>query len=141
MPIQPPPPARPTPPQPPQQPPVNRPQGATVGAAQTYPPGSRYNERTERTVTGPDPQESKLRSYELAATGAVDEPVVTIAQEQRARSEAMQEEGVERFKARGDDRDPNERPRSVPGVGFRPAAGEAERSTPEARAYQNKAAP
>ena len=139
MPTQPQPPARPA-----QQAPAQRPAqppGATVAAAQTYPPGSRFNERTERTATGPDPQEAKLRPYALGATIAEDEPVVTVAQEQRARSEAMQEEGVERFKARGDDRDPNERPRSVPGVGFRPAAGEAERSTPPARAAQNKASP
>ena len=137
MPTQPPPPARPAPPQPPQQRPAMP--GATVAAAQTYPPGSRYNAQTERTGTGPDPQEAKLRPYELAAEA--DEPVRTIAQEQRERSEAMQEEGVERFKAKGDDRDPNERPRSVPGVGFRPAAGEGERSTPPARAAQNKASP
>ena len=76
-----------------------------------------------------------------AAKAPVDEPVRTVADEQRERSEAMQAEGVEAFKARLDERDPNERPRSVPGAGFRPAAGEAERSTPEARAAQNKASP
>lgn len=139
MPSQPQPPARPAPP--PARPQAPPQPAATAGAAQTYPPGSRLNERTERPGAGPDPQEAKLRPYELAATIGADEPVVTVAQEQRARSEALQEEGVERFKARTDDRDPNERPRSVPGVGFRPAAGEAERSTPPARAAQNKASP
>jgi hypothetical protein len=88
---------------------------ATVGPAQTYPPGSRYN--AERQATGPDPQESKLWSYELTATRAQEEPVRTVAQEQRERSEAMAEEGVERFKARSDTRDPRDRPRTVAGVG------------------------
>jgi hypothetical protein len=111
-------------------PPVNRPQGAytpgygeaptgraTVAPAQTYPPGSRHQERMERDSTGPDPQESKLRSYELGATRAQEEPVRTVAQEQRERSEDMQEEGIERRKARLDERDPRDRPRSVAGVG------------------------
>ena len=129
------PPARPAPPQ--QQParqapphpanppayPPNRPAPgeaptgrATVAPAQTYPPGSRYMDRAERGGEGPDPQESMLRSYELAATRAQEEPVVTVAQEQRERSEAMAEEGVERFKARSDTRDPRDRPRTVAGV-------------------------
>jgi hypothetical protein len=133
MPTNPQPPARPAPPQPPRQAqpsqpanappayPVNRPAPgeaptgrATVAPAQTYPPGSRY--ARDIPGEGPDPQESKLRPYELTATRAQEEPVVTIAQEQRERSEAMQEEGVERFKARLDDRDPDERPRTVAGV-------------------------
>lgn len=138
MPTTPQPPARPAPQppqqqQPPRQPvnqpppqPVNRPQGAapytreaptgrgTVGPAQTYPPGSRH--ARDIPDEGPDPQESKLRPYELAATRAQEEPVRTIAQEQRERSEDMAEEGVERFKARRDDRDPRDRPRTVPGV-------------------------
>jgi hypothetical protein len=99
-------------------PPLNRPQGAaeppTVGPAQTYPPGSRYQERMERDSDGPDPQEAKLRPYELAR--AQDEPVLTAAQEQRQRSEEMAEEGVERRKARLDERDPRDRPRTVAGV-------------------------
>ena len=139
MPTTPQPPARPAPQQqPPRQaqpqaaPPVNRPQGAytrepgygeaptgraTVAPAQTYPPGSRHQERMERDSTGPDPQESKLRPYELSATLAQEEPVRTVAQEQRERSEDMQEEGIERRKARLDERDPRDRPRSVAGVG------------------------
>lgn len=119
-----PPPARPAPPPPPlaraanapPPQPVNRPQGATVGPAQTYPPGSERQARMERDSTGPDPQEAKLRSWELAATQAQEEPVLTVAQEQRARSEDMQAEGVERYKAARDDRDPRDRPRTVPGV-------------------------
>lgn len=108
------PPARPTPPPPPQ-PAYAPPQpGATAGPAQTYPPGSRY--ARDIPSEGPDPQEAKLRPWELAATQAQEEPVLTVAQEQRERSEAMQEEGVERYKARLDDRDPRERPRTVPGV-------------------------
>jgi hypothetical protein len=76
-----------------------------------------------------------------AAKPPVAEPVKTVAEEQRERSEAMQAQGVEAFKASHDERDPNERPRSVAGVGARQAAGEAERSTPPARAAQNKASP
>lgn len=122
-----PPPARPAnPPAPPNRPqgavqPPNRPGEAptgraTVGPAQTYPPGSRHQERMERDSDGPDPQESKLRPYELSATRAQEEPVLTAAQEQRQRSEDMAAEGVERFKARTDDRDPRDRPRTVAGV-------------------------
>jgi hypothetical protein len=114
------PPARPAPqPQPaarPAQPPVNRPAPgpATAGPAQTYPPGSRH--ARDIPGEGPDPQESKLRSEELAATRLQEEPVRTIAQEQRERSEDMAEEGVERYKARLDERDPRDRPRTVAGV-------------------------
>ena len=126
MPTPPQPPARPAPPPPPaarpaQLPPGNR-QGAalpgeaptgraTVAPAQTYPPGSRY--ARDIPGEGPDPQESKLRPYELTASLAQEEPVRTIAQEQRERSEDMAEEGIERRKARLDERDPRERPRTV----------------------------
>ena len=113
MPTTPQPPARPaTPPQPAAQP-VNRP-GATVAPAQTYPPGSRY--ARDIPGEGPDPQESKLRPYELTASLAQEEPVRTAAQEQRERSEEMAEEGIERRKARLDERDPRDKPRTVPGV-------------------------
>lgn len=118
------PPARPAAANAPPAPPVNRPGApytaeaptgrATVAPAQTYPPGSRYNRDVPQD--GPDPQESKLWPYELSATRAQEEPVRTVAQEQRERSEDMQAEGVERFKARRDDRDPRDRPRTVPGV-------------------------
>ena len=134
MPTTPQPPARPAPPTPPparpaQPPPVNRPQGAalpseaptgraTVAPAQTYPPGSRY--ARDIPGEGPDPQESKLRPYELTASLAQEEPVRTIAQEQRERSEDMAEEGIERRKARLDERDPRERPRTVAGVSQTP---------------------
>jgi hypothetical protein len=87
---------------------------ATVGPAQTFPPGSRYNRDVPQD--GPDPQESKLRSYELGATRAQEEPVRTAAQEQRERSAEYEERGVEVVKAEGDTRDPRERPRTVPGV-------------------------
>jgi hypothetical protein len=45
-----------------------------------------------------------------------DPPVKTIADEQRERSEEIQAEGVERYKAKRDERDPRDRPRTVPGV-------------------------
>jgi hypothetical protein len=87
---------------------------ATVAPAQTYPPGSRF--ARDIPGEGPDPQEAKLRPYELTATRAQEEPVLTVAQEQRERSEDYQERGVEVVKAEGDDRDPEDRPRTVPGV-------------------------
>jgi hypothetical protein len=126
MPTNPQPPARPAPQQPPanqQQPQAaNRPYPAreaptgraTVGPAQTYPPGSRH--ARDIPNEGPDPQESKLWPYELSATRAQEEPVRTVAQEQRERSADYEAEGLERVKARRDDRDPNARPRTVPGV-------------------------
>jgi len=132
MPTPPQPPARPAPQPPPPRapnvpppgPPVNRPAPgeaptgrATVAPAQTYPPGSRHQEPMERDSAGPDPQESKLRPYELSATLAQEEPVRTAAQEQRERSAEYEERGVEVVKAEGDDRDPGDRPRTVAGVG------------------------
>ena len=119
MPTTPQPPARPPVQSPPQQAPVNRPQGSTIGtatAAQTYPPGSPRRAAVEREGVGPDPHEAKLRPDELPRELAEDEPVVTIAQEQRERSADYEAEGVERVKARLDERDPSERPRTVPGV-------------------------
>jgi hypothetical protein len=86
----------------------------TVGPAQTYPPGSRYGRDVPQD--GPDPQESKLRAYELGATRAQEEPVRTAAQEQRERSAEYEERGVEVVKAEGDTRDPRDRQRTVPGV-------------------------
>lgn len=129
MPTIPQPPVRPAPPQqqqPPRQaqPPAypNRPAPgeaptgrATVGPAQTYPPGSRY--ARDIPGEGPDPQESKLRAFELGATRAQEEPVRTAAQEQRERSAEYEERGVEVVKAEGDDRDPRDRQRTVAGVG------------------------
>jgi hypothetical protein len=123
MPTTPQPPARPAPqpprqaqPQPPARPtPGEAPTGrATVGPAQTYPPGSRY--ARDIPGEGPDPQESKLRAFELGATRAQEEPVRTAAQEQRERSAEYEERGVEVVKAEGDDRDPRDRGRTVAGV-------------------------
>ena len=70
----------------------------------------------ERNSGGPDPQDSKLRAFELGATRAQEEPVETIAQEQRARSAEYEADGVEVVKARLDERDPRDRPRTVAGV-------------------------
>lgn len=153
-PVQPPPSQERHPANPPAYPP-NRPQGAaqytrepaagreTVGAAHTYPPGSPQQARMERDNEGPDPQEAKMRPYELAAQVADDEVVVTAAQEQRARSELYQERGVEVVKAEGDDRDPEDRPRTVAGVRRTLVEDDqpAQRSTPEARGYQHRSAP
>jgi hypothetical protein len=45
-----------------------------------------------------------------------DPPVKTIADEQRQRSDEVAAEGVEKVKARLDQRDPKDRPRAVAGV-------------------------
>lgn len=83
-------------------------------------------------------------------------PVMTIADEQRARSAEIQAMGVEKWKEAHDQRSPEERqPRQVPGVkprvndagggvsqNPRPGSWEGStRSTPEARRAQNVAAP
>ena len=123
-----PPPSQAHPATPPNQPP-NRPQGATAGPAMTYPPGSRYQAPMERDSDGPDPQESKLRVYDVEEP-AGEEGVVTIAQEQRARSEYYQERGVEVVKAENDERDPADIPRTVPGVSPTTLEPPATRSNP-----------
>ena len=87
----------------------------------------------------PAPTPPAQQPAKSAATATADEPVRTVADEQRERSEAMQAEGVEAFKARLDERDPDERPRSVPGAA--PGSKSPGGSTPEARAAQNKASP
>jgi hypothetical protein len=47
------------------------------------------------------------------------EPVKTVADEQRERSEEMQKVGVDKWMSQFDQRPPEERPRQVQGVGFR----------------------
>jgi hypothetical protein len=47
-------------------------------------------------------------------------PVKTIADEQRERSEEMQGEGMQAWKDEHDERDPDEKPKTVPGVQHRP---------------------
>lgn len=78
----------------------------------------------------------------------------TIADEQRARSDAIQKAGVDAWKGEHDERAPEDRAastRQVPGVGpsqisegMSPSPGSWEgstRNTPEARKAQRKAAP
>ena len=70
-------------------------------------------------------------------------PVETIADEQRARSEEMQKQGIDVWKAAHDERSPDEKPKVVPGVSHR-AVDESElrgNSTPAARTAQHPAAP
>jgi hypothetical protein len=47
------------------------------------------------------------------------EPVETVADEQRKRSEEIEREGVEKWKAKHDTRSPEERQQQVPGAGGR----------------------
>ena len=72
-------------------------------------------------------------------------PVKTIADEQRERSQAIEAQGVEAFKASYDERDPDEPQRRVPGVGPTTVAAESApvstRSTPAARNAQHPTAP
>jgi colicin import membrane protein len=77
-----------------------------------------------------DPQEAKLELAESAARDRkVEPPVRTIADEQRERSEEMQKQGVEAWKAAHDSRSADEKqPKVVPGVPQRPVeAHEARR--------------
>ena len=70
-------------------------------------------------------------------------PVETIADEQRARSEEIQKQGIDAWKAAHDERGPDEKPKVVPGVSHR-AVDESElrgNSTPAARTAQHPAAP
>jgi hypothetical protein len=130
------------------QPPAASPE-ATTPAAMTYPPSSPRQPPMDKDSDGPDPQESKLKPYELAQAAAADPSMVTSAQEQRDRAAEMMETGMEPWKAERDDRDPDERPRTVPGVSPTSVSAEPEpgswegstRSTPEARAAQNRTAP
>jgi hypothetical protein len=50
------------------------------------------------------------------------EPVKTVADEQRERSEEMQTMGVDKWMAQFDQRPENERPKQVKGVGFKEPA-------------------
>jgi hypothetical protein len=123
---------------------------ATAAAARTYPPTSPRNAALERDSEGPDPQAAKLDPALATYPG---EPVTTIAQEQRERSDEMAATGVEAWKASHDERDPDDQPRTVPGVGPT-SVGEGQppqaqagtwagstRSTPEARDYQPPGGP
>ena len=77
-----------------------------------------------------DPQEAKLELAESAARNRkVEPPVRTSADEQRERSEEMQREGIDAWKAKHDERSADEKqPKVVPGVSQRPVeAHEARR--------------
>ena len=76
-----------------------------------------------------DPQEAKLELAESAARDRKVEPVKTIADEQRERSDEMAAKGVDAWKAEHDERSADEKqPKVVPGVSHRPVeAHEARR--------------
>ena len=88
--------------------------------------------------------EAKPAIYDPPEPSAPAPAVMTIADEQRARSEEIQAQGVEAWKAEHDERDPDEAQKRVPGVGPTTVPGSWEgstRSTPEARKAQHPAAP
>jgi hypothetical protein len=101
-------------------------------------------------ATPPDPHPSKMAApapapepdpHSPSNDGRLSTPYVrTIADEQRERSEELQDKGVETAKAEQDERDPADKPRQVAGVSNL-EGGTPGRSTPPARAAQNKAAP
>ena len=92
-----------------------------------------------------DPPEAKAKVEGHAAKQPEPEPPVkTVADEQRERSEEMQREGVEAWKAAHDERSEEERqPKQVPGSqpGPNTVSPGTKGSTPEARAAQHPAAP
>jgi hypothetical protein len=110
----PPPPPAPKPP-PPHQPPHQPP--AAAKPAESHPPAAAHASEAHSK----DPQEAKL---ELAESGArdrkVEPPVRTIADEQRERSEEIQREGIDKWKAAHDERGAEDKPKVVPGIQQRP---------------------
>jgi hypothetical protein len=136
----------PTQPKPPAQPPKPSPPPPPGPAAPSAPKAS----------TNAQPHPPRDPDDEDAAAGRqtdTPEPARTIADEQRERSEDIQRQGVEAWKAERDERDPDEKPRQVSGVSPRvndpgapptPEAGSwagSTRSTPEARDAQSRGAP
>lgn len=106
----------------------------------------REDERAERDLPR-DPAEPPPATTLPAPH--VAEPVVTIVDEQRARSDEIASMGVEAWKAAHDERDPADKPQTVAGVSTQGDAKTLEpgswsgstRSTPPARAAQNPASP
>ena len=111
---------------------------------QTPPPAPKPSDPHPPAAKAPahpnaDPQEAKVEGYKVDPVP----PVETIADEQRARSEEIEEQGVDAWKAAHDERSPDEKPKVVPGVSHR-AVDESElrgNSTPAARTAQHPAAP
>jgi hypothetical protein len=86
----------------------------------------------------PDPPPAAHEAHKPAAPR--QEVTRTIADEQRERSDEIARRGVERWKAEHDGRtDEDKQTHQVEGVG--PTTVQDGKSTPEARRYQNPAAP
>ena len=112
-----PPPPPPPAPRPPQSPPP-RPPNAPPAAP---PPVKPHDAAHAPEAFSKDPQDAKLELAERAARDRkVEPPVRTIADEQRERSEEMQKQGIDAWKAAHDERDPDEKPKVVPGIQQRP---------------------
>ena len=107
------------------------------------PPGTPYTAPEGHEFRNPGPGEPGGPS--AGAAGSMDPPVRTIADEQRARSEDMEAEGMQAWNDQHDERDPDRRPKQVPGVGPTSISAESAppkgNSTPEARTAQHPAAP
>ena len=107
------------------------------------PPGTPYTAPEGHEFRNPGPGEPGGPS--AGAAGSMDPPVRTIADEQRARSEAMEADGMQAWSDQHDERDPDRQPKQVPGVGPTSISAESAppkgNSTPEARTAQHPAAP
>ena len=122
------------PPKPPSPPPALKPQEPPKAPSPAHPNPKPSDHDYDR-----DPQAAKVEGYQ-----AVPEPLVkTVADEQRERSEEIQKQGVDAWKAAHDERSPEERQgRQVPGVGHVTDESKLKgNSTPEARTAQHPAAP
>ena len=82
------------------------------------PPGTPYTAPEGHEFRNPGPGEPGGPS--AGAAGSMEPPVRTIADEQRARSEAMQAEGMQAWNDQHDERDPNAKQKVVPGIQHRP---------------------
>jgi hypothetical protein len=110
----------------------------------------REAERDERQASRqPPPSAAEGPDQGEDPQAAATPPVVTVVDEQRARSAEIQAMGVENWKAAHDERDPEAKPQTVAGVSTHGDAKSLEaggtwagstRSTPPARAAQNPAA-
>ena len=118
---------------------------ATPPKPQTPPPAPKPSDphppaaKAPSPAHQPDPQAAKVEGYQAAP----EPPTKTIADEQRERSEEIQKQGVDAWKAAHDERSPEERQgRQVPGVGHVTDESKLKgNSTPEARTAQHPAAP
>lgn len=117
---------------------------ATPPRPHTPPPAPKPSDPHPPAAKAPSPAQSDPQAAKVEGYKAEPEPPVkTVADEQRERSEEIQKQGVEAWKAAHDERSPEERQgRQVPGVVHVTDESKLKgNSTPEARAAQHPAAP